>query len=52
MFHRRNLEILDLDFLLLQRDPGDPGSLFLSLNLGDLGSGLSDFALDPVDPGS
>ena len=45
LFHHRILGILDLNLLLLQWDPGDPGSyIFLSWDPGDLGSWLSDFA--------
>ena len=32
LFHRGILEILDLDYLLLQWEPGDPGSLIFALS--------------------
>ena len=47
LFHRGILEILDLEFLVMKWDPGDPGSYIFALSWdpGDLGSWLSDLAV-------
>ena len=47
LFHCGILELLDLEFLVMKRNPGDPGPYIFALSWdpGDLGSWLSDLAV-------